>query len=80
MLSSDHNELQNFVQRLEHCTMFQLQGTLPEHVVMNVGYSSKSQHFFVNKAWCIISGFSPKVLGLQGRIECNGNVAIEVIQ
>ena len=61
MLGYDHNELQYFLCR-------ELQGTLPKHVVMNVGENSKSQHVFVNKVWCIIPGFSPKVLGLQGRI------------
>ena len=50
ILGSNHNGLQNFVQKMEYNTTFERQIPFPTNAI-KIGENSKSQHFFIHTVW-----------------------------
>ena len=50
ILGSGHDGLTNFIQKMEHTTMFETSTSKPTNII-EVGENSKSKHFFIHRVW-----------------------------
>ena len=50
ILGSNHKRLQNFIQKIEHNTIFEMHTPFPTNPI-KIGENSKSEHFFIHKVW-----------------------------